>query len=163
MLASVGIICMRYLCFTTIKWKQQRFQCFTVSLALFSGSICKLHTTERCTLCLTCSCTVHMSVIHIYNVTCVCVCLTCISAEYRGCRSWSRRTRVPRGTCHRNRPGQLISSWGAEAAKGTGWREPSGVHTGFTSSENNPMIRINNVFILDWFGFYCTDHLMYFE
>lgn len=52
--------------------------------------------------------------------------LTFVCAVYRSCRCWSRRTRTPRGTAHRNRPGPLICSWGAVAAGPTRWKEPSG-------------------------------------
>ncbi len=53
-------------------------------------------------------------------------CLTFASAAYRGCRSWCRRTRLPRRSAHRNRPGQLISSRGAGAAATNGRKKPSG-------------------------------------
>lgn len=51
--------------------------------------------------------------------------LTFFCAVYRSCMCWSRRTRTPRGTAHRNRPGPLICSWGAVAAGPTGCKEPS--------------------------------------
>lgn len=88
------------------------------------------HLAPLCLCRLTYVCTVsnvyNCCLTYVYDVSPVSVCLTSLCAVYRGCRSWSRRTRVPRGSAHRNRPGQLTPSWGAVAAGPTGWKEPSG-------------------------------------